>query len=133
MISHDNKYINMIIQYTKQYTPVEIQINIAKYHEVCHHLNSKHISDHYKEIIAAIYTLFYTALDCHKMAKYDSSDLQYYILLGDYISSYCTEILYKNKKFELLDVFTQNTKKVIFNRLNQKHTDHLLKALMNTI
>lgn len=131
-----NTYIQFISSYSKQYTPIDIKIDINRYDEINNQLINHPSSLEKKEITSAIYTLFYTAINLNKDVKdlnSDDQNISYMILLADYIYSYCTETLYNKKEFSLLQTFTSITKKVIIDILNNRDTSYFLDALINNI
>ncbi|HEY8364187.1 MAG TPA: hypothetical protein VIK84_01335 [Haloplasmataceae bacterium] len=131
-----NKYITYIENYIKKSTPIEFIFLSNRYNEIVDEMEKQSIKLKDKSeynIIYAAYTLFYTALYYHRMAKQNDSYQPYYILIGDYISGYAVEILYKKKMFLVLEVFSHQIKEILLNIINDSNEDHLLENLMNAL
>lgn len=129
----NNKYIDAVKNYVIQYTPIDFIFYQEKYDEIYNRIINENVENDELELLCASYTLFYTALTYHKKASADEINQPYYILIGDYISSYVAELLYKNKLFEILKIFTLSTKKIMLNLLNNIDEDSLLDDIINAV
>ncbi|NLC95574.1 MAG: hypothetical protein GX676_07805 [Bacilli bacterium] len=128
----NNPYIQYIENYIKENTPLPFLKREDKYQEMVKALTDHNLTD-YIELVASCYSLFYTGLDYHLNAYDNPEHLPYAILLGDFISSYVAEILYKHQQFELLKTFAHTTKEIMLNLLNGTSDDNLLVNIINTL
>lgn len=129
----DNKYIVAVKNYIMKNTPIDFIFYQDKYDEIYDKIKDENIENDELKLLCATYALFYTALTYHKKASVDEINQPYYILLGDYISSYVAELLYKKQIFDILKVFTFSTKKIVLNILNNKNEDSLLDDIINAL
>lgn len=125
-----NKYIQYVKNYITQNTPVEFISEEAKYLDIKNRLIQENLVFVHNDLIYASYTLFYTSLAYHKNAVYDTLNQPYNILIGDYLSSYVAELLYKNQLYDILEVFATNTKQIMLNILNEYNDDQLLNNII---
>lgn len=128
-----NQYINYLELYINYNTPVTFILNEDKYQEISKKLKPLDISKRKKEIVNAMYALFYTSINYHRKASESLKNRPYNVLIGDYISSYIVEILYKNELDELLNLFSHNTKETILNILNDSKEDYLLTNILELL
>lgn len=129
----NNHYIKKISHYVMNNTPVNFIFHKNKYYEFNDRLVQEHIINEHSELLCASYSLFYTTLSFHKRAETDSKYQPYDILLGDYISSYVAELLYKNQLIDILKVFTLSSKKIMLNILNNNDDDSLLDDIIKAL
>lgn len=129
----NNKYIQNLADYINKNTPIKFNIDTQKYEEINEIIQLKKHKYKHKEVITAAYSLFYTSINYHKQASTNKKYQSYYILIGDYINSYITELLYKNQLFELLKIFGANSKIIMLDHLNKTNNDELLKQILSNI
>ncbi|QVK17853.1 hypothetical protein KHQ81_13620 [Mycoplasmatota bacterium] len=125
-----NKYIQYVKNYIIHNTPIDFIVDETKYYEIKKRLIDDNLDSIHTNLICASYTLFYASLMYHKNAADDSLNQPYHILIGDYISSYVAELLYKNKLYDILEVFAINTKQIMLNILNEHNDDQLLTNII---
>jgi hypothetical protein len=131
---NSNPYILHIDNYSKKNTPIIIEFDTFRYNEIINRIKHQDISDSKRDVVSAVYTLLYTAIQLNNEIKdLQINHLSYYILLADYIYSYCTEILYKQKEFKLLNAFVSNSKKIMIDLLNQENTDYFIEVILNNL
>jgi hypothetical protein len=124
-----NSYIRDSERFVSKNTPTIFKLNQDKFNEINEEIQNYSIDPSLKEIIIGTYSLFYTALDYHFLVKTTTDDNSYHILIGDYISSYVFEIFYKNKVYDLLNIFISNFKQISIGTINQKINDQLLSEI----
>lgn len=129
----NNKYIRKIHEYVKLNTPINFIFQEEKYDEIKKHIEKENLDKDNLDLLCACYSLFYTALSYHKKASGEKTYQPYFILLGDYISSYVAELLYKNQQIDILKVFTISTKEIMLNILENKNEDPLLNNIIEAI
>ncbi len=127
-----NTYISYINDYITHNTPVDFILLEDTYQTILTRFKKEDlsVSESTVEIICASYTLLYTSLAYHKLANTNLEFQPYYILIGDYISSYVVEIMYKNQLYKLLKLFSHNTKKMMLDILNNQEDDCLLDNIV---
>ena len=126
-----NRYIKTIQDFVKDNTQVDFIYSREKEKEIIQILNTMDMNPTERDIIIASYTLFYTGIDYHLLLKDKHKDNAYYVLVGDYISSYITELLHKNKMYDILDIFISNTKRIVLSCITGKCDDQLKQDLLN--
>ncbi len=129
----NNQYIAYIKNYIYNNTPVDFIYCEDKYCEIKKAMEKENIIVNKPELIYACYTLFYSSLSYHNEAEKQTDKQPYYILLGDYISSYVAELLYKNKLYNILKVFSASTKQLMLNIMNHNEEDPLLNNIISTL
>ncbi|NLG81274.1 MAG: hypothetical protein GX490_01935 [Bacilli bacterium] len=127
-----NPFIEYINNFINDNTPLPFLKREDKYQEMVQALTEHNLTE-YTELISACYSLFYTALDYHLTAQEQHDYLPYAVLLGDFISSYVAEILYKHNLFDLLKTFAYSTKEIMLNLLTNKSEDKLLENIITTL
>jgi hypothetical protein len=129
-----NQFLLQIHNYSKENTPITINFDTFRHNEISDRIKHLGISDSKKEIVVAVYTLIYTGIQLNNEVKDPQKEnVSYYILLADYIYSYCTEILYRQKEFKLLNTVVSNTKKIMIDLLNKKDTDYFIEIILNNL
>jgi hypothetical protein len=109
-------------------------IDTKRHDEICQRLDDLDVLDQRKELVIAIYTLIYTAIGLNEMVKNEQLKyLSYYILLSDYIYSYCTEIIYQNNELKLLKTFATHSKKLLLDVLDGNDTDYFIELIVSNL
>ena len=126
-----NKYINAVKLYIQNHTPVEFIFDETKYHAIQARFKVENIRA--SAVIFASYALFYTALAYQQLAVTDEHHRAYDILIGDYINSYIAEILYKDKRYNILKIFANDAKEMMIHILNEESKDELLNHIIDNL
>lgn len=107
-----NKHFKTINKQIQKHYKHNIQFSYELYDDFVMCL-PKGVNKNLGEDYGVVYTLIGTTIKYHHLEI--DIPIKYQILIGDYLFSYATQLLYNNKQFNSLSIFSKLSKQLILN------------------